>query len=264
MNGRYRTIFLSDIHLATRGCKAEFLIDFLRHHDSERLYLVGDIFDGWQMKRSLYWPQSHNDVVQKFLRKVRKGTMVYYLPGNHDEGMRGYAGMQFGGVTVLKDTIHETADGRRLLVLHGDQFDGVVLNARWLSFLGSSAYDLALSINNGFNAVRRRLGFPYWSLSNFLKQKVKRAVEYLTNFQSALIQEARRRELDGVICGHVHNAEIRFADGFLYCNCGDWVENCTAIAEHMDGRLEILHWPRVLKIDTPDPAKNVEEEQVAS
>ncbi len=231
MNRWYRTIFLSDIHLATRGCKAEFLIDFLRHHDSAYLYLVGDIFDGWQMRRSLYWPQSHNDVVQKLLRKVRKGTRVFYLPGNHDEGMRGYADMQFGGVTVRREMIHETADGRRMLVLHGDRFDGVVLNARWLARLGSTAYNLALVANGAFNAVRRRLGFPYWSLSNYLKQRVKRAVEFLTNFQAALVQEAQRRGLDGVVCGHVHHAEIGVVDRLQYCNCGDWIENCTALAE---------------------------------
>ena len=239
---KFRTIFLSDIHLGTRGCKADFLLDFLRDTESEFLFLVGDIVDGWRLKRSWYWPQAHNDVVQKILRKARKGTHVVYVPGNHDEGARQFGGLHFGGVAVEGEAIHVTADGKRLLVIHGDQFDGVVRYAKWLAFLGDQAYTAALSINNVFNLARRHLGLPYWSLSAYLKQKVKNAVEFIGDFETALAEEARRRCVDGVVAGHIHHAEIRTIDGVLYCNDGDWVESCTALVEHFDGRLEILHW----------------------
>jgi UDP-2,3-diacylglucosamine pyrophosphatase LpxH len=238
----YRSIWISDIHLGTRGCKAEFLLDFLRETECDYLYLVGDIIDGWRLKRSWYWAQSHNDVVQKLLRKARKGTKVVYIPGNHDEALRDYVDLQFGGVTVLKDAIHVTATGQRLLVIHGDEFDGIVRYAKWLAFLGDRAYDMALTLNHWFNAARHRLGYPYWSLSAFLKHKVKNAVEYISNYESAIADEARRRKVDGVVCGHIHQAEIRHIDGILYCNDGDWVESCTALVESVDGRIELLHW----------------------
>ncbi len=239
---RYRTIWISDVHLGTRGCKAHYLLEFLRHTESDALYLVGDIIDGWRMKRSWYWHQTHNDVIQKLLRKARKGTRVVYIPGNHDEALRDYVDMQFGGVTVLPEVVHETADGKRLLVIHGDHFDGIVQYARWLALLGDTAYNLALTLNTGFNHVRHRLGLPYWSLSAYLKHKVKNAVEYISNYESAIAEEARRRGVDGVVCGHIHHAEIRRIDGVLYCNDGDWVESCTALVEHHDGCLEILRW----------------------
>jgi UDP-2,3-diacylglucosamine pyrophosphatase LpxH len=239
---RYRAIWISDIHLGTRGCKAEALLDFLRLTDSDHLYLVGDIIDGWRLKKSWYWAQSHNDVVQKILRKARKGTQVVYIPGNHDEAARDYAGLQFGDIAVQDEAIHVTADNRRLLILHGDCFDGVVKYARWLAHLGDSAYTAILTFNHWFNEVRRRLGYPYWSLSQYLKAKVKNAVEYISCFETAVADEARRRGVDGVICGHIHHAEMREIDGILYCNDGDWVESCTALVEHYDGRLEILHW----------------------
>lgn len=242
---RYRAIWISDIHLGTRGCKAEYLLDFLRHTESEYLYLVGDIFDGWRLKRSWYWPQAHNDVVQKLLRKARKGTHLIYVPGNHDEILRDYVGQHFGGVQVHKDIVHTTANGRRLLVIHGDQFDGIVRYSRWLALLGDEAYDWAIAINHWFNVARRHLGFGYWSLSALLKNKVKNAVKFIENYEQAVIEEVRRRELDGVICGHIHQATIREVDGVLYCNDGDWVESCTALAEHLDGRLEILHWAKM-------------------
>jgi UDP-2,3-diacylglucosamine pyrophosphatase LpxH len=238
----YRSIFISDIHLGTRGCKAEFLLDFLKHTESDYLYLVGDIVDGWRLKRSWYWHQSHNDVVQKLLRKARKGTKVIYVPGNHDEMLRDYVDIHLGGVLVIEEAVHETADGRRMLVIHGDAFDGVVRYAPWLARLGDHAYTVALAFNNALNRVRRRLGYSYWSFSAFLKGKVKNAVRYVDDFELALAAEARRRGTDGVICGHIHKAEIRDVDGILYCNDGDWVESCTALVEHHDGRLEILHW----------------------
>lgn len=243
---RYRTIWLSDIHLGTRGCQAEMLLDFLKHTESDRLYLVGDIVDGWRLKKSWYWPQAHNDVVQKVLRRARKGTQVILVPGNHDEAFREFVGLQFGGVTILEDTIHETADGKRYLVIHGDQFDAVVRYAKWLAFVGDSAYTFLLWLNTVVNKVRRKLGFPYWSLSAYLKHKTKKAVEFIGDYETALTDEARRRQVDGVICGHIHHAEMRDMDGVLYVNDGDWVESCTALVEHADGRLEILRWADIV------------------
>lgn len=242
---RFRAIFISDIHLATRGCKTDYLLDFLRHSESEYLYLVGDIFDALRMRKSLFWPQLHNDVVQKLLRKVRKGTRVTLIPGNHDAPLRQYLDLEFGGIVVSPEAVHETADGRRLLVLHGDQFDGVVLNHKWLESLGDSAYCLALSMNHWFNVARRKLGYSYWSLSAFLKERVKNAVEYVTSYKGLLVDEARKRGFDGIVCGHLHKAEIELIDGILYCNDGDWVESCTALVEHLDGRLEVIEWAHV-------------------
>lgn len=239
---RYRTIWISDIHLGTRGCKAEYLLSFLKVTESEHLFLVGDIVDGWRLRRSWYWPQAHNDVVQKLLRKARKGTRVVYVPGNHDEAFRGYVDNHFGGVHVVSEHVHQLADGRRFLILHGDEFDGVVRYARWLAFLGDHAYTAALTLNHWFNHVRRKLGYPYWSLSAYLKERVKNAVEYVSGFETAVADEARRRGVDGVVCGHIHKAEIREFEGITYCNDGDWVESCTALVETLEGRLEILHW----------------------
>lgn len=238
----YRSIWISDVHLGTRGCQADLLLDFLRCHESEYLYLVGDIVDGWWLKRSWYWPQAHNDVVQKLLRRARKGAKVFYIPGNHDEAFREYIGLNFGGVAVVEDAVHTTADGRRLLVIHGDQFDAVVKYAKWLAHLGDGAYTALLGINTWFNYVRRKLGFTYWSLSAYLKHRVKNAVEYIGDYEKALAEEARRRNVDGVICGHIHSAEMRPMEGVLYCNDGDWVESCTALVEHESGELEIINW----------------------
>ena len=239
---RHRAIWLSDIHLGTRGCKADFLLDFLRCNESDYLYLVGDIIDGWQLKRSWYWDQRHNDVVQKILRKVRKGTKVIYVPGNHDEFARDYVDNMFGGISVKSDTIHEMNDGRRLLVMHGDEFDNVVRYARWLAVLGDVSYQFALNLNHWFNKIRRRMGYPYWSLSAYLKHKVKNAVKFIDDFEAVVAREAAQRGVDGVVCGHIHKAELKEINGILYCNDGDWVESCTALVETLDGRLEILHW----------------------
>ena len=230
------------MHLGTRGCKAEFLVDFLRSNDAETIYLVGDIIDGWRLNKSWYWPQAHNDVVQKLLRKVRKGAQVVYIPGNHDEWLRDYVRLQFGGVEVVDEAIHTTADGRRLLVLHGDAFDAVVKHARWLALLGDGAYTLALWLNRHFNTLRRRLGYPYWSLSAYLKRQVKNAVAHIASFAEAVVDEARRRGVDGVVCGHIHHAEVRWIGDVLYCNDGDCVESCTALVEHFDGRLKLIGW----------------------
>ncbi|MDP1873858.1 UDP-2,3-diacylglucosamine diphosphatase [Phenylobacterium sp.] len=242
---RYRTVFVSDVHLGTRGCQAEMLLDFIRHMECDTLYLVGDIVDGWKMKSGWYWPQSHNDVVQKILRLARKGVNVVYIPGNHDDRIRDFCGIHFGGVVVARDAIHEGADGRRFLVTHGDEFDGVVQHAKWLAFLGDYSYRALLSANTLFNRVRRRMGFGYWSLSAYLKTKVKNALHFIEDFEGAVAEEARRRGVDGVICGHIHKAEMRQIEDILYINDGDWVESCTALVEHMDGRMEILEWAKL-------------------
>ena len=239
---RFRSIFISDVHLGTRGCKADFLLDFLKHTESDTLFLVGDIVDGWRLRKAWYWPQAHNDVVQKLLRKARKGTKVFYIPGNHDEAFRDYCGVHFGGVEIRQDYVYETPEGRRLLVMHGDAFDGIVKYHKWLAHLGDRAYNLCLALNTWLNLLRRRLGFSYWSLSAFLKLKVKNAVQFIDNFETAVAEEARKRGVDGVVCGHIHHAEMRDIDGILYCNDGDWVESCTALVEHFDGTLEILRW----------------------
>jgi len=239
---RYRTIWISDVHLGTKACKADLLLDFLKHSECEVLYLVGDIVDGWRLKKAWYWPQSHNDVIQKLLNKARRGTKVYYLPGNHDEIGREFIGHRLGEVEVLDHAVHTTADGRRLLVVHGDQFDVVVNHARWLAHIGDMAYATLLAINTGLNTCRRRLGFTYWSLSAYVKNRTKKAVEYIGRFETALADEARRHKVDGVVCGHIHTAEIKTIGGLIYCNDGDWVESCTALVEHMSGELEILHW----------------------
>lgn len=239
---RFRSIFISDTHLGTPGCQASALLDFLRVTESDYLYLVGDIVDGWQLKRRWYWHQQHNDVVQKVLRKVRKGTRVVYVPGNHDEAARHYVGVDFGGVAIREEAVHTTADGRRLLVTHGDRFDAVVTCARWLALLGDQLYTVILKVNQHFNALRARLGLPYWSLSQFLKLRVKNAVSYITAFEDALAHDARQRGFDGVVCGHIHHAEVRAIGDILYCNSGDWVESLTAIVETHDGVLSVVRW----------------------
>lgn len=254
---QYRAVFISDLHLGTPGCQAQALLAFLRSHQSEHLYLVGDIIDGWQLRRRWFWPQAHNDVIQKILKRARKGCRVVFVPGNHDEFARHFVGHHFGGVVVEQEAVHITADGKRLWVVHGDHFDGVIQCARWLAYLGDNLYELALRLNRHLNTWRARLGLPYWSLSQYLKLKVKTALNYVTQFEAAVAAEARRRGLDGVVCGHIHRAEMRMIDGTLYCNDGDWVESLTALVEHMDGRLEIVQWAQAhdagLRSATPEP-----------
>ena len=239
---RVRSIFISDIHLGTPGCQAGALLDFLRETESEYLYLVGDIIDGWQLKRRWYWHQSHNDVIQKVLRKARKGTKVIYIAGNHDEAVRHFLGVAFGGIAIEPEAEHVTADGRRLLVTHGDLFDAVVQGAKWLAHVGDFLYMATLKVNRWFNHARASLGLPYWSLAQFLKHKVKNAVSYIGEFEAALATEARKRGFDGVVCGHIHKAEIRDIGGILYCNDGDWVESLTALIELDSGELKLVNW----------------------
>jgi len=239
---RYRTIWISDIHLGTRGCNDRMLIDFLDHVDSETLYLVGDIIDGWRMKKRYYWPERHNAIVRRLMKRAKRGTEVIYIPGNHDEMFRQFAGMNFGGVKIRKKAIHITADGRRLLVLHGDEFDTVVMAHRWLAFAGDAAYEFLMKLNVGVNWCRRRFNLPYWSLSKHAKHRVKNAVEFISRFEDAVAHEARVKNVAGVVCGHIHTAEVRHYGEVTYYNDGDWVEGCTALVEHFDGRMEILHW----------------------
>ncbi len=246
---KHRTIFISDVHLGTRGCQAERLLHFLRYNDAETIYLVGDMVDCWRLKRQWYWPQTHNDVVQKLLRKVRKGARLIYVPGNHDEALRDYCGTHFGGVEVMLDAVHTTADGRRLLIIHGDAFDSVVRYAKWLALLGDWAYVTLLRINTLFNHARRRLGLPYWSLSAYLKLKVKNAVQFIDDYEQAVSEEARRRGVQGVVCGHIHHAEMRQIGDLLYVNDGDWVESCTAVVEDFEGRLRILYWDKIPAVE---------------
>lgn len=245
---RYRTIWISDIHIGTRQCRADLLLDFLRWHDCDNLYLVGDIIDGWSLRKNWFWRDIDNDVVQKILNKAQSGTHVLYIPGNHDEAARDYCGLEFGGIKVANEVIHTTADGKRLLVLHGDQFDGVVRYSKWLAHFGDWAYGIALTCNHWLNHVRRHLGYPYWSLSAYLKHVVKNAVSYISRFEDAVADAARDRDVQGVVCGHIHHAEIRDINGILYCNDGDWVESCTALVEHFDGRLEIVDWSREAEV----------------
>lgn len=239
---RYRTIWISDIHLGTRGCNADMLIDFLDHVDSDTLYLVGDIIDGWRLKKKFYWPDTHNDIIWRILKRAKRDTRIVYIPGNHDEMFRQFTGLNFGGVEIRRSAIHETADGRRLLVLHGDEFDTVMLAHRWLAFAGDTAYTLLMRTNWLVNKVRNRMGLPYWSLSKVAKHKVKNAVEFIGRFEELVAKAAGSRGVDGVVCGHIHTAEMREIKGIEYYNDGDWVEGCTALVECDDGTMEILHW----------------------
>jgi UDP-2,3-diacylglucosamine pyrophosphatase LpxH len=237
---RHRTVWISDVHLGTRGCNAAMLVDFLRSIECDTLYLVGDIVDGWRLRKGWYWPDAHNEVVRRVLKLAHSGTRVVYVAGNHDEMLRDYAGLSFGGVEISLEAVHLTADGRRLLITHGDRFDGVVLYARWLALLGDLAYRAMLRANVVFNAVRRRLKLPYWSLSAYLKKRVKNAVQHISNFEEAVAHEAVSRGFDGVVCGHIHCAEVRQIGPITYYNDGDWVESCTALVEDFYGVLRVL------------------------
>ena len=244
---KFRTIWISDIHLGTKGCNAAMLIDFLDHTDSETMYLVGDIIDGWRLKKKFYWPPEHNDIVWRVLKRARRGTRIVYIPGNHDEMVRPFCGMNFGGVEIKRADVHTTADERRLLVLHGDEFDTIMLAHRWLAFVGDALYHVMMGLNGWVNAIRNGLGLPYWSLSKAAKHKVKNAVEFISKYEEVVARAAAERGVDGVVCGHIHTAEFRsFEYGgkrVEYWNDGDWVEGCNALVEHADGRMEILHWP---------------------
>lgn len=252
---RVRSVFISDIHLGSRSCNAAALLAFLRDVQTDHLYLVGDIVDLWSLRKSFYWPQEHNNVLRTLLGKAKHGTKVVYIPGNHDEDFREFVGSEFGNLIIERDCIHTTAQRQRLLVLHGDEFDSVVKCSPWLAALGSHAYDFSIDMNRHFNRVRRFFGYEYWSLASYLKQKVKNAVSYISSFEQAVAHEVRRRGVDGVVCGHIHRAEIREIDGVLYCNDGDWVESCTAVVEDLNGRLSIWNWAEERASDLPLPTR---------
>ena len=250
MPDRYRTIWISDLHLGTRSAKVDGLLHFLDHHEADRYYLVGDIIDGWALQRSWYWPSSHNEVLQVLLDRAQDAEMIY-IPGNHDEAARQFPGLQLGGITIQNQALHTTADGRRLLLLHGDEFDGVVRHARWISKIGGLAYRSLLALNRPLNRVRRWLNKPYWSLAAAAKTTTKRAVQYIADFEQAVVERARREEVDGVVCGHIHVPELRPIQDITYANTGDWVENCTALVEHPDGRLALRRWSPAPDLDVP-------------
>ena len=244
---KFRTIWISDVHLGTKGCNHELLIDFLDHTDSDTMYLVGDIIDGWRLKKKFYWPAEHNDIVWRILKRAKRGTRIVYIPGNHDEMVRPFSGMNFGGVEIMRAAFHDTADGRRLMVLHGDEFDTIMLAHRWLAFVGDALYHVMMKLNNWVAGARKALGLPYWSLSKAAKHKVKNAVEFISKYEEVVARAAAERGVDGVVCGHIHTAEFRTftheGKEIEYWNDGDWVEGCNALVEHMDGTMEILHWP---------------------
>lgn len=250
----FRSVWISDVHLGTRGCNAALLIDFFDHVDCATMYLVGDIIDGWQLKKRHFWPPEHNDIVWRVLKRARRGTRVVYIPGNHDEMVKPFAGFNFGGVEIAAEAVHTTADGRRLLVVHGDEFDAVMLAHRWLATVGDAAYTALLRCNLLVNRIRTWLGLPYWSLSMVAKHKVKNAVQFIGRYEEVVSHAARARGVDGVVCGHIHSAEMREIEGIAYYNDGDWVEGCTALVEHHDGRMEILRWAEIVAARGAEPA----------
>jgi UDP-2,3-diacylglucosamine pyrophosphatase LpxH len=241
----YRAIWISDLHLGTSECQVSYLLDFLTHNEANTFYLVGDIIDGWRLKQTFYWPQTHDEVIQKFLCKARQGAEVIYLTGNHDESVEQFFDLPFGDVTIAKEVIHTTLDGRKLWVTHGELFDDVMQYAKWLENVGDSLYTFILYLNRLFNIIRIKMGLQYWSLSHYLKYQVKNAVNYITDFEHFMAREARIRGCDGVVCGHIHKAEIREIDGLLYCNDGDWVESLSALVETVNGELKIIYWTQI-------------------
>ena len=256
---KYRTIWISDVHLGTKGCNARLLIDFLDSVDSETMYLVGDIIDGWRLKKKFYWPDEHNDIVWRILKRAKRGTRIIYIPGNHDEMFRQFTGLNFGGIEMKRAAFHDTADGRRLMVLHGDEFDAVMLSHRWLAFVGDAAYHLLMHLNRWLNVIRRAFDLPYWSLSKMAKHKVKNAVEFIGKYEEVVARAAQERGVDGVVCGHIHTAEHRMIDGIEYWNDGDWVEGCNALVEHADGTMEILNWPEIVAARSSSAASETEQ-----
>lgn len=238
----FRSIWISDTHLGGRNLQSKQLLEFLRATDSDYLYLVGDIFDLWKLKRKWYWPEINNQIVARILRKAANGTTVYYLPGNHDEALRNYCGSKINGIAIANEVIHHAADGRKYLVMHGDRFDCVIQKRQWLADLGSLLYDALLSINRWYNLLAAWFGRPYYSISALLKHKVKQAVNYVGDFENTLVSEARSKRVDGLICGHIHQAAIKTINGVFYNNAGDWVESCTALVEDQSGAIEIIDW----------------------
>jgi UDP-2,3-diacylglucosamine pyrophosphatase LpxH len=259
----FRTVFLSDIHLGTRACRAEALVEFLREHTAENLFLIGDIVDFWAMSRGIHWSAAQNTVVQKLLRRARRGERIVFIPGNHDEALRDYLGARFGDITLAGEYVHTTADGRRFLLVHGDEFDSVTRHHRWVAVLGDVAYNLLVRVNVWLSWIRRHLNRPgYWSLAGYAKRRVKSALQFVCDFEASVIRSVRERGLDGVICGHIHCAAIKELDGLVYANCGDWVDSCSAIVEHLDGRLELIEWGHAHPRSAASPMRRAAEEPV--
>jgi len=241
MKTKYNSVFISDLHLGTRGCKSEELLKFLQSFECENLYLVGDIIDFWKLKSGIFWPKQHNKIIKKFFKLANHETNVIYIPGNHDENLRDYIGSNFNNVQIKEEDIYTSINGKKILVLHGDKFDAVVCSNKWLAVIGSEGYELLIYLNRWFNNIRNLLGLPYWSLSAFIKHKVKNAVNVIFNYENILLHHAKERGMDGVICGHIHHAEIKENEnGITYYNCGDWVESCTALVEDLDGNFSII------------------------
>ncbi len=254
---RYRSAWISDAHLGTRGCNAAALLDFLRENNFDTLYIVGDLIDIWSLRRGIYWPQQHNDVIQKILRKARKGTHVIYIPGNHDELVSDFCGT-YGNIEIKQTAIHVTASGERILIIHGHELDAVVQNVKWLAFAGDVGYRFLLSLNPLINFVRRRFGLGYWSLSAYAKRRVKDAVSFIGKFEAAVAHYAKRYRVDAVLCGHIHSAAIREFGNVTYYNCGDWVESCTALVEGEDGILSMINYhPSVKKPVIPNEVRDL-------
>lgn len=255
---RFRTVWISDLHLGTRFCRVERLLEFLNSVRCDTLYLVGDILDIWALKRRWHWPKAHTEVVRKLLKADLKGTRIIFVPGNHDELFRAYHLLEFGGVEIRNEAVHITADGKRALVLHGDIFDAVVANHRLITLIGDWLYDVLLRVNVWFNNVRRWCGFGHWSLSSYIKHRVKKIISFIGSYEDAVVRYARGKQADMVVCGHIHHPEVRQLEDVLYCNCGDWVENCSAIVEHDDGRIEMLRFGFEGPLFQPQPKSEPE------
>ena len=253
----YQTIWLSDIHLGTKGCQAEKLLDFLYENSCDTLYLVGDIIDGWRLSQSLYWPQTHSNVIRRFLSFSKQGTEIIFITGNHDEFLRSFSPINLGNIKIIDEAIHTTCDDRELLVIHGDEYDVVTKYSRWLAVLGSVGYEFLMAFNRGWNILRRFFGYKnYWSLSAYVKHKVKSAVNFISDFEETLASACKKQGYDGVIAGHIHHAEIREIDGIQYMNCGDWVESCTALVEKEDGEICIIDYGN--KVNENDKENQIE------
>jgi UDP-2,3-diacylglucosamine pyrophosphatase LpxH len=253
---KYRSILISDVHLGTKSCKAEHLNDFLKHNTAETLYLVGDIIDGWKVSQNSWrWNKQQSKVIERLMKiSHAPGCKVIYIPGNHDEFLRPMLGhnLVLHGLELHNQFTHVGVDGKRYLVTHGDLFDGITRLAPWISFLGDKTYDVLLGLNNWVNHGRRALGFGYWSLSKYLKHKVKKAIDFIFQFEINLADYCKRKGYDGVICGHIHHAEIKEVNGVIYMNDGDWVESCTALVEHHDGVFAIVTWHKDPKNKEPE------------
>ncbi|QBZ83632.1 UDP-2,3-diacylglucosamine hydrolase [Hydrogenovibrio crunogenus] len=241
----YRSIFISDVHLGSRGAKADFLSEFLKYNQCEKLYLVGDIIDGWRLKKRIYWPQEHTNVIRRILTKAKRGTEVVFVTGNHDDFLRRYSGVDFGNILLTDEAVHQTVTGDSILVIHGDKYDSVIQTQKWLAVIGDWGYESLVVLNRYFNRIRHKCGLGYWSLSAFIKQKVKSAVSFITAYEEVVVQDCKKRGYKGVICGHIHHPEIRDIEGIEYLNCGDWVESCTAIVETQDGDMKLLQWVEI-------------------